>query len=741
MGEQVVTIFAAIRMSKKYILKVNPMKKIFTMAFIMAIILNLGGNGQSKSYPNPSAAYAEKMGYSYSIARDADGNEHGNVIFPDGSKADAWAFLRGKAGQQYSYCAKKGYTTESERIDHGGWIEETSVCSRVDKNGQKTKIPMLDLMEKNGEPMIEETVRPENNNPPEYKTNPNLKSATTLPTTFDWRNYNGHTYIGPIRNQDGCGSCYSFGANANAEGVYNFATGNYDGNCVDLSESFIIWCLGRVPAYHSHFFGCTGADFTYYELQALVDSGVTYEANFPYQLTDPGSCTHWNDPRIRFSDWYRVGCSDIEGIKTAIMTYGVVDAAVYVTASFQNYYGGIFSDASTSCSSSPCYYTSTNHAIALVGWGVDPVEGEYWILRNSWSSYWGEDGYMRIKTTSARVACEVAYLTYMPVEQGPPLATTTAASDISNNGATLNGMVNASNLPTTVTFEYGLTTSYGNTVNASPSIVNGSTNTAVRTILTGLLENTTYHFRVKAVNSMGTTYGTDLIFTTSAVIIQGGCADNYEPNNSQSASKLIVAGTEIPGLINPSGDLDWFRFSSTSLQKNIKIDLYNLPADYDVQLYDSKGKLLATSQNRGTASESIKYNATKVASYFIKVYGYSGANHATNCYALKVSLNNTQWRASDGIEIPGPIVNEPSMVVYPNPTTGKINLDYLSETTGKCNVRISNLTGVIILDKELSFTEGLNSYIIDLSGNSPGIYFLELTGNSNLIFKKVILQK
>jgi hypothetical protein len=96
------------------------------------------------------------------------------------------------------------------------------------------------------------------------------------------------------------------------------------------------------------------------------------------------------------------------------MTYGVVAAAVDVGGAFEAYSGGIYQDSNTTCSSNPCYYTPTNHIIALVGWNDNGGDG-YWILRNSWGSSWGESGYMRIKYTSARVGCEAAYVVYEKV--------------------------------------------------------------------------------------------------------------------------------------------------------------------------------------------------------------------------------------------------------------------------------------------------------------------------------------
>ncbi len=90
-------------------------------------------------------------------------------------------------------------------------------------------------------------------------------------------------------------------------------------------------------------------------------------------------------------------------------------AAVYVSGGFQSYSGGIYTDVNTTCYSDPCYYTTVNHAIALVGRDDNPPEGGdgCWILRSSWGTSWGESGYMRIRYNAARVACEACYLIYL----------------------------------------------------------------------------------------------------------------------------------------------------------------------------------------------------------------------------------------------------------------------------------------------------------------------------------------
>ena len=233
-----------------------------------------------------------------------------------------------------------------------------------------------------------------------------------------------------------------------AEGAYNWANGKYDSNCADFSEAFIAFCLSDI---YSGFDGCAGSDYDYQELTGLVNYGVCNETAYPYTDHEQAcQSSSWDAPRTTIQSWHRVGCNDIDAIKTAIMTYGVIDTAVYVGSAFQGYSGGIYQDSKTSCYSNPCYYTPTNHIIALVGWDDNGGNG-YWILRNSWGTSWGESGYMRIKYTSARVACEAAYLIYQAVvktiyvdpsgscnSNTPCYSTIQAGIDAASSGYTIN---------------------------------------------------------------------------------------------------------------------------------------------------------------------------------------------------------------------------------------------------------------------------------------------------------------
>jgi hypothetical protein len=106
-----------------------------------------------------------------------------------------------------------------------------------------------------------------------------------------------------------------------------------------------------------------------------------------------------------------------------------------------------------------------------------------------------------------------------------PTVYTIASSNITSTGAKLNGTVNANYLSTDVTFEYGTTTNYGNTITAIQSPVTGNSSTVVNSIISGLTIGLTYHYRVKANNVIGSSFGIDMTFTTAYSIgenVNGG---------------------------------------------------------------------------------------------------------------------------------------------------------------------------------------------------------------------------
>src|SRR6185369_14515598 len=96
---------------------------------------------------------------------------------------------------------------------------------------------------------------------------------------------------------------------------------------------------------------------------------------------------------------------------------------------------------------------------------------------------------------------------------GVPLVTTTAASNTGGTNATLNASINPGGGATTYYFEYGATTSYGNTT-ATNSLAAGTSPVSRNSTINGLFPVSTYHYRIVASNSAGVNRGSDISFTT-----------------------------------------------------------------------------------------------------------------------------------------------------------------------------------------------------------------------------------
>ncbi|MBS1609598.1 MAG: M4 family metallopeptidase, partial [Bacteroidetes bacterium] len=132
-----------------------------------------------------------------------------------------------------------------------------------------------------------------------------------------------------------------------------------------------------------------------------------------------------------------------------------------------------------------------------------------------------------------------------------------------------------------------------------------------------------------------TTNAWDAVGVGATVTPPPTCTDNFESNNTRSTAASLPLNIDNTATISSSTDKDWFKFTTTASAPKLKVTLTNLPADYDVRLYNSNGTQLAASQNAGTTSETITRNATNAATYYLQVYGYNKAN-STSCYTLRV---------------------------------------------------------------------------------------------------------
>ena len=124
----------------------------------------------------------------------------------------------------------------------------------------------------------------------------------------------------------------------------------------------------------------------------------------------------------------------------------------------------------------------------------------------------------------------------------PPSANTLAPTNVTSTSATLHGLVNPNGLSTTAFFQYGLTSGYGNS-SAPGNIGSSNSSIGVQTTLS-TSPNTTYHYRIVATNSAGTTHGDDVIFTTP-----GGGNNGVLGNISTRLRVLTGNNVSIAGFI------------------------------------------------------------------------------------------------------------------------------------------------------------------------------------------------
>jgi C1A family cysteine protease len=209
-------------------------------------------------------------------------------------------------------------------------------------------------------------------------------NAAGAPVSIDWTTKG---VVNPVRDQGQCGSCWAFATTANAESVWAISTGKL----LDLSEEYLVDCATGVGYFNM---GCNGGQPDS-ALKYMINNGQCSEASYPYTsgvTKTAGPCQKCTSVGVKFSSCSDVTPKDHVSLKAALAIGPVVIAIEADTRYFQSYSSGILD--STSCG------TTLDHAVEIIGYGSENGV-DYWKVRNSWSSAWGENGYVRIKKTSS----------------------------------------------------------------------------------------------------------------------------------------------------------------------------------------------------------------------------------------------------------------------------------------------------------------------------------------------------
>ena len=200
-------------------------------------------------------------------------------------------------------------------------------------------------------------------------------------TTIDWR---AEGLVTDIKDQKQCGSCWAFSAVVTMEGAHAKETGNL----TSLSEQDLVDCVPDCD-------GCDGG-WPFLAVEYVINgsatddknvSGIDTEVSYSYQGFDQ-TCNFSNSSvGATFTNLTRLPQGSDVHLLDAVLTIGPISVAIDAEDDFQFYSSGIFN-------SRTCSNTELDHAVSIVGYGRTSNGTTYYIVKNSWGTDWGQDGYI-----------------------------------------------------------------------------------------------------------------------------------------------------------------------------------------------------------------------------------------------------------------------------------------------------------------------------------------------------------
>ncbi|XP_046811815.1 uncharacterized protein LOC111684261 [Lucilia cuprina] len=217
---------------------------------------------------------------------------------------------------------------------------------------------------------------------------PPLKQRFGLPTHVDWRDRGAIT---PVKDQKACGSCWAFASVAALEAHYYI---KHKENIL-LSEQNLVDCV-------TENWGCDGGWMIPSFQYVTINNGINPESVYPYEAVD-GVCRHQYNKGPINKAYVAISPDNEEHLQLAVALNGPVAVAIQANNNFMNYKSGVFDDPDCS--------KIANHAVLVVGYGTENGK-DYWLIKNSWSSYWGDNGYIKMARNKNNQCAIARYASY-----------------------------------------------------------------------------------------------------------------------------------------------------------------------------------------------------------------------------------------------------------------------------------------------------------------------------------------
>ena len=202
-----------------------------------------------------------------------------------------------------------------------------------------------------------------------------VNSKNDAPESWNWMDQG---VLGPVKDQGFCGSCWAFSTMGNIEALNTMKTKEY----VPLSEQQLVDCDTEYDM------GCDGG-LMEYAFAYLMEKGCMKQEDYPYVGYDDTCKYDESKVFLKVANWTMLATQDEVEMKEFLYSNGPLAIAINADP-FQYYTGGIIDEDEWSCDPE-----GLNHGVVLVGYGNESGV-DYWIIRNSWGDYWGEDGYVRV---------------------------------------------------------------------------------------------------------------------------------------------------------------------------------------------------------------------------------------------------------------------------------------------------------------------------------------------------------